>query len=379
MLSCNICYQNFEKDTDKEPKIMECGETLCLNCIKNIKKDKDHFTCPICQKDIYENIEDMPTNLYIFNPVKTILCDICSMEYDNNYKSEKTPRILQCGHTFCSKCLKSKENLDKGILCMFCGQFTKKKVEDCRVNKIIIEKVEEEIISSMKYIEGNIDISKIDNQYSVGLMGETGGGKTSINQFFRTGKPLDNSLATVGFNYEYKFIKCQKKTVKLSLIDTAGQEKFMSLSAGALRGVYGLLLVFSLTPLWQNNENYEKADEATKKNLEEGYKLKVFQGLEFWLNQFKAFNTKENAIIYLIGNKVDDEEHRIIKYKDAKNFAKQYNLKYYETSAKTGQNINRVFFDLTYDLLKTFPNIIGKGSTIQLNNGKKNSGDGSCC
>ena len=210
-------------------------------------------------------------------------------------------------------------------------------------------------------------------------MGETGGGKTSINQFFRTGKPLDNSLATVGFNYEYKFIKCKKKTVKLSLIDTAGQEKFMSLSAGALRGVYGLLLVFSLTPLWQNNENYEKADEATKKNLEEGYKLKVFQGLEFWLNQFKAFNTKENAIIYLIGNKVDDEEHRIIKYKDAKNFAKQYNLKYYETSAKTGQNINRVFFDLTYDLLKTFPNIIGKGSTIQLNNGKKNSEGGSCC
>ena len=40
----------------------------------------------------------------------------------------------------------------------------KKKVEECRVNKIIIEKVEEEIISSMKYIEGNIDISKIDNQ-----------------------------------------------------------------------------------------------------------------------------------------------------------------------------------------------------------------------
>ena len=133
------------------------------------------------------------------------------MEYDNNYKSEKTPRILQCGHTFCSECLKSKENLDKGILCMFCGQFTKKKVEDCRVNKIIIEKVEEEIISSMKYIEDNIDISKIDNQYSVGLMGETGGGKTSINQFFRTGKPLDNSLATVGFNYEYKFIKCKKR------------------------------------------------------------------------------------------------------------------------------------------------------------------------
>ena len=35
----------------------------------------------------------------------------------------------------------------------------------------------------------------------------------------------------------------------MTIMDIADQEKFMSLSAGALRGVYGLLLVFSLTPL----------------------------------------------------------------------------------------------------------------------------------
>lgn len=381
MMSCNICFENFEKDTDNEPKIMECGETICLKCIKNLKKENDHFSCPICQKDIYENIEDMPTNLYIFNPMKTIICDMCSDEYDDNYKSQKTPRVLQCGHSFCTECLKSKIGKNNEIMCMFCGQKTNKKVEDCRVNKIIIEKLEEEIINSMKYIEGNIEISKIDNQYSVGLMGETGGGKTSINQFFRTGKPLNSSMATVGFNYEFKFIKYKKKTIKLSLIDTAGQEKFMSLSAGALRGVFGLLLVFSLTPLWNEKEGdtYEKADDETKKKIEENYKTKVFQGLEFWLNQFYQFNKNENAIIYLLGNKVDDEEHRIIKYKDAKTFAKQYNLKYYETSAKTGLNINRVFFDLTHDLLKTFPNIVGRGKTLKLNGNTESSGSGGCC
>ena len=384
MMSCNICFENFEQDTENEPKIMECGDTFCLKCIQFIKKEKEKFLCPICQKEIYEKIEDMPTNKYVFNPLKTILCDMCSNEYDNNYKSNKTPRVLSCGHSFCTNCLKSKLGSGDEITCMFCGQKTKRKVEGCRVNKMIIEKLEEQIISSMKYIEGDIEISKIDNQYSIGLMGETGGGKTSINHFFRTGQSIENSISTIGFDYVFKFIKYKEKTVKLSLIDTAGQEKFMSLSAGALRGVYGLLLVFSLTPLWNSKqfENYKKGDNEFKKQLEEEYKKKTFDGLEFWLNQFYQFNKTENAIIYLLGNKVDDEENRIIKYKDAKKFANQYDLKYYETSAKTGKNINKVFFDLIYDLLKTFPNKIGKEVNVRLNKkkSKKESKEkGGCC
>ena len=86
-------------------------------------------------------------------------------------------------------------------------------------------------------------------------MGESGGGKTSINHFFRTGEAVEDLLSTIGFDYTYKFIKCKEKTVKLSLLDTAGQEKFMSLAAGALKGAYGLLLVFSLTPLLMKQKN----------------------------------------------------------------------------------------------------------------------------
>ena len=75
---------------------------------------------------------------------------------------------------------------------------------------------------------------------------------------------------------------------------------------------------------------------------------------------------------------LDDEEHRIIKYKDAKNFAKQYNLKYYETSAKTDQNINKVFFDLINDLLRTFPNKTGKDAIKLKKKKSKNNTSGIC-
>ncbi len=283
---------------------------------------------------------------------------------------------MQCGDTFCSKCLKSKNSSE--IICCFCGNKTTEKVDDLRVNKIIIEKLEEEIINTMKYIDNKIEINKIDNQYSVGLMGETGGGKTSINNFFRTGEAVENVLTTIGFDYTFKFIKCKEKTVKLSLMDTAGQEKFMSLSAGALKGVYGLLLVFSLTPLWKDDESekYKNSNDEERKVIEKNYTQKTFDQLTFWLNQFYQFNTIDKRIIYLLGNKVDDEKNRIIKYKDAKKFANENNLKYYETSAKTGKNINKVFFDLVIDLLKVFPNKIEKKN---INLKKSNGNSDSCC
>ena len=46
-MSCNICFENFEQDTENEPKIMECGDTFCLKCIQFIKKEKEKFLCPI--------------------------------------------------------------------------------------------------------------------------------------------------------------------------------------------------------------------------------------------------------------------------------------------------------------------------------------------
>ena len=382
MDNCNICTEKFKEETDIIPKVMSCGDTICINCIKRIKKEKEKFTCPICQKDIYDNIDDMPTNKYVFNTKKLILCDICLEEFDNNFRSDKSPRVLNCGHTFCGECLKNNSN--NVIICNFCGQRTEKNVDDLPINKIIIEKIEEEIISSMKYINTEIiDINNLDNSYSVGLMGETGGGKTSINYFFRTGKSLKYTTSTIGYDYVYKYIKYKDKTIKLSLMDTAGQEKFQSLSAGALRGVYGLLLVFSLTPLWNGKEEeYKNADKKRKNEMEENYTENTFQRLEFWLNQFNNFNKVDNRIIYLIGNKVDDEENRIINYKDAKNFADQYGMKYYETSAKTGKNINKVFHDLTHDLLKTFPNKIDKSSVHLKKKQKRSDKSGNsskCC
>ena len=60
-------------------------------------------------------------------------------------------------------------------------------------------------------------------------------------------------------------------------------------------------------------------------------------------------NIKEK-ILYLIGNKVDDIKNRAIKKKDALDLANKLNVKYFETSAISGENINNVFKRLFLDL-----------------------------
>ena len=226
-------------------------------------------------------------------------------------------------------------------------------------NLCIIYLAEHELYTNVKYLsEKSISPKELGYLFSLGLMGETHGGKTSITHYFHTGESLENSISTIGYDFHYKFISINNKFVKVNLLDTAGQERFGSLAAGALRGVHGLLLVVGLT-IVNNHRNYEKWKHSKgeeKAQIEEEILQEKIKALEFWLEQFYQFNQQEKRVIYLIGNKIDDKENRIIKKKDVQKFAEEHELKYFETSAKTGQNIYNVFENLILDLIKIYPN-----------------------
>jgi GTPase SAR1 family protein len=356
---CNLCFKDFKDDPEHIPKIMKCGDSFCAKCLKSLIIE-DKINCPICKTVITEKIDEMPINKYALNPKKTIVCDICLEEYSNDLNSQKAPRIMKCGDTFCTECLEKNRCNNKNI-CVFCGEESCEPVRNLIINKCVIEKYEKEVILNFQYMDNDkeiSDINQLDYTFSVGLMGESAGGKTSIAHYFYTGSSYGpNMMTTVGFDYHFKFVSCKDKLIKITLWDTAGQEKFGSLSAGYLRGVQALLLVFSLTPIWQDGENkkYKEAKGEEKLKIRKEYTLKTFNKVSFWLTQFNSFNKQENKIIYLIGNKCDDVENRIIKLEDAKTFAKDNKLKYFETSAITGRNIKKVFESLTLKLMEIYP------------------------
>ena len=62
-----------------------------------------------------------------------------------------------------------------------------------------------------------------------------------------------------------------------------------------------------------------------------------------WLKEIKQ-NANSDIVVYLIGNRCDLEDDREVTRERAIEFCKQYNIdKFFETSAKTGDNVEEVF------------------------------------
>ena len=158
------------------------------------------------------------------------------------------------------------------------------------------------------------------------LLGDSSVGKTSILLKYISNKFDESSISTVGVDYMDKIIDYNKFKITLQIWDTSGEEKFRSITKNFYRNADGLLVVFDLT----KKESYDH--------------------IRIWINEAKENNDKLKTI--LIGNKLDLKDERIVAIDVAKQFAEKNNLKYIETSAKDGTNINESFqaiIDLLFD------------------------------
>lgn len=151
-------------------------------------------------------------------------------------------------------------------------------------------------------------------------LGETEVGKTSIVLRYSDDKFHEDKTATIGIDFKIKIIRKGNEVIKVSIYDTAGEERFKTLIKHYYRGANGILLIFDLT------------------------KKSTFDKLNFWLEDLRENSDNiDNLYIHLIGNKNDLEEQRAISFEEATNFAKKNKLPYMEVSAKTGKNIRNLF------------------------------------
>jgi len=114
--------------------------------------------------------------------------------------------------------------------------------------------------------------------------------------------------------------------VQLVIWDIAGQAKFKTMRSSFYGGARGVFFVYDVT------------------NLES------FNHLELWYSDIEK-NVREFPRGFIIGNKIDLIEKREISSDSAFQFAKKYNLEYFETSALTGESVEKVFEDLARVLL----------------------------
>ena len=158
-----------------------------------------------------------------------------------------------------------------------------------------------------------MDKSK-DNVIKIIVLGSSSVGKTCILVRGFDNRFVSSNVSTVGIDFKTKFFKFDDTKVKVNYIDTAGQEIFKSISLNYLKGADGAILVFDIT----NKETFDLINS--------------------WIEDIKE-NNQMNIGKILIGNKVDLEESREVDKSDGEQLAKKLECPYFETSAKTGENI----------------------------------------
>lgn len=182
--------------------------------------------------------------------------------------------------------------------------------------------------------------------------GNTGVGKTCL--FVRTiqGKYQSQSQSTIGVEFAIKEMtptNDPSTRIKLQLWDTAGQERYRAITKAYFRGASCVLCVFDVT----NRESLDAMDNS-------------------WIPEAKAESPKD-AFFYLVGNKADKEEDRLVQAQEALEVAHKYGMMYIETSAKTGTGVENIFQTLADKIAekKTMEDnkkedVKREGETIQL-------------
>ena len=181
-------------------------------------------------------------------------------------------------------------------------------------------------------------------------LGDSSVGKTCLINRYVDEKFSSSYLATIGLDAKSKINKRENgDEIKINIFDTAGQERFRSISSNYIRKADGILLVYDIT---------EKD---------------TFEGVKQWVQKLNNEN-EDNKPILLIGNKIDLEDQRQVNYKEGEELAKTIGdgIKFYETSCKTGENVEEAINDLVNQIYtKNFGIYSNEENNIILKGNKK--------
>ena len=182
--------------------------------------------------------------------------------------------------------------------------------------------------------------------FKIITVGESGVGKTSIFRRYVYSSFDENTLTTLGLQFFFKdVILSNNQKIKLKLIDTAGEEKYRSLSKSYFKNADVALFVFAL----DNPDSFEHIND--------------------WITLFKENHSGVEKIPkYLIGSK-NDLEQKVEQIKIDK-MAEEIGYKYISTSALNNTNIDNLFNDISETVFKTYKPDKNQ-QTVKLKNKKK--------
>ncbi|XP_028314832.1 ras-related protein Rab-41 isoform X4 [Gouania willdenowi] len=155
-------------------------------------------------------------------------------------------------------------------------------------------------------------------KFKLVFLGEQSVGKTSLITRFMYDSFDNTYQATIGIDFLSKTMYLEDRTIRLQLWDTAGQERFRSLIPSYIRDSAAAVVVYDIA------------------------NLNSFQQTSKWIDDVRT-ERGSDVIIMLVGNKTDLADKRQITTEEGEQRAKELNVMFIETSAKTGYNVKQLF------------------------------------
>ena len=185
--------------------------------------------------------------------------------------------------------------------------------------------------------------------FKIILIGDSNTGKTSLINRFINKRFEDKYHCTIGVDFLMKKIYIDNTLIKLQIWDTAGMEKYKQITSSYYRGAQACIVVFDLT------------------NIES------FYSLQQWVDDYCQISKNQNNI-YIVGNKCDLNQDFKVSKDDIIKFCQNNNgFKFVQTSAKTGEGVDKIFEEISNELYEKYKNKI-KGANNLYNNQFNNNG-----
>jgi len=153
------------------------------------------------------------------------------------------------------------------------------------------------------------------------MVGDSSCGKTSLVLRFDQNVFSTKFVTTIGVDYRDKMVKIEGSPMRLQLWDTAGQERFRSLTSNFFGRADGFVLCYDVS-------NRPSFDHVVG-----------------WMRDIRT-RAPPDCDIVLCGNKSDLDSDRVVGPEEGRVLADEYGVRFFETSALTGQNVEEMFTSL---------------------------------
>ena len=158
------------------------------------------------------------------------------------------------------------------------------------------------------------------------LAGSHGTGKTRFIWKFKKSEGEFQAKSTIGADFIVRDMEIEGQLYKVHLWDTAGQEAYHSITAPYFRNSSGVLLFFDIT------------DQRS------------FTALDTWFKMIEE-HTRVMPVVFVLGNKCD-LENRVVSETAAQRYCRMRNVRYIETSAVNGANVDGAVESLVEEVVR---------------------------